>query len=460
MRNPATVDAVQRFRAHMVGSGLVRPGWRVVVALSGGLDSVALLYLLRFGLWDMAIDCIAAHFDHRMRQCSGQDARWVAGLCKAWEVPLVLGRATHQLSSEAQARNARYRFLRKVLDRREAHVIATGHHADDQAETVLFRIIRGTGLHGLRGIPRRSGAVVRPILGFRRWELEELAAHEGIGFRLDPTNYSTVYARNRLRHEVLPLLESISPGTVSALVRLSAHADSAEQAWAELLERELPKLILHEGVDRVELAREQLLSYHPHFRVGMLRDVLRRFGSRPDRAGTRAALEFTNSGTSGSEIQVAGGLVLEREFDKLIIRQPHTRESLLDRPLSIPEPGTGTGDVWISGRQFVVEWRELPDRSPEPGRLEPYTASLEVSALRFPLRLRGWRPGDRIRLSCGTKKLKKLFVEHRVGRGDRASTPVLVDAGGEVIWVGGIACSELVQPRGGGRVLELRARHA
>ena len=148
----------------------VPPGAHVLAAVSGGADSVVLLHLLRFAGDELGITVSAAHFDHAMRPGSAPDAEWVAGLCAAWGVPLVRRRADRALRSEAEAREARYAFLAGARGRVEADWIATAHHADDQAETVLFRALRGTGVAGLAGIAPVDAArrLVRPLLPFRR----------------------------------------------------------------------------------------------------------------------------------------------------------------------------------------------------------------------------------------------------------------------------------------------------
>src|SRR5690606_25249179 len=201
---------------------------------------------------------VAAHFDHRMRPGSDEDANWVAGLCTAWDLPLELGHADPPPRSEAEARAARYRFLHAAAERVRADRIATAHQADDQAETVLFRIIRGTGLRGLTGIPARRGMIVRPLLPFRRAELEAYARSTHLRFREDPTNLVLGYARNRLRHDVLPRLERIAPGARRALVRLAREARAAEAAGDSLLDA-VEREVVSIDAEGVLLARERLL---------------------------------------------------------------------------------------------------------------------------------------------------------------------------------------------------------
>lgn len=433
----------RRLPEHLRTSRLIEPGQTVVLGVSGGLDSVVLLHAARFLLRPWRLSLVAAHFDHRMRPDSAGDAAWVAGVCRAWRVPFARGLAVdRRLRSEADARAARYRFLDDVADRRDADRIATAHHADDQAETVLFRAIRGTGLRGLTGIPARRDRVVRPLLPFPRELIADYAAAAGLRWRDDPSNLDVGYARNRLRHDILPRLEAIAPGTTRALVRLGDHAREAEAAWDSVLDGIASDVLEAESEHAIVLARPRLLAYHPHIQARLLRRVLARCGSRPDRAGTRAALAFIRSSASGGRFHVQGGVVVEREFERIRVRAPGAAR-ITDRPdrsLHIRTPSAGSGTVVVGGRAFRVRWAGSAERH------DGEDAAFDPEALRFPLELRAWRPGDRLRLPYGTKKLKKLFVERRVGRSARARVPVLVDADERVLWVVGVQRSAEAAP--------------
>lgn len=441
---------------HLRRSGLIEPGDVVVVAVSGGADSVALLHLLRFLLVRWELRLVAAHYDHAMRTESTADADWVAGLCEAWGVPLERERSRHELRSEAEARTARYRFLHDVADRHAADRLALAHHADDQAETVLFHAVRGTGLRGLAGIPERRGRIVRPLLPFRRADVMEYLLAARLSYRLDPTNLSGRYVRNRLRNEVIPRLESIVPGASRALARLAARARAEEAAWESVLAGLEKELVVERSEGCIELARPLLLEYHAEVRARVLRRILRRLGSVPDRAGTRSAVEFTTYGKSGAGIDLAGGVRVEREFDRIRIRRTTPVESpLRDRTLVIETPDDGEGRVTIGGREYSVRWGRALEESNVDAAI-----SLRPEAVRFPLEVRPWRPGDRIRLPYGTKKLKKVFGERRVRRTERARVPVLAEVDGRILWIVGVARSAVAESEPGHFRIEIKLTDA
>lgn len=436
------------FEARVAAScaALLQDRRRVLVALSGGVDSVALLHLLRFGPLDLQLE--AAHFDHVMREGSAADAQWVRGLCAAWGVPLHAARAEDAPASEAAARELRYAFLHAVAEMTAADAIATAHHADDQAETVLFRLARGTDVAGLAGIAERRGLLFRPLLRFTRAEIRQYAERRRLHWREDPSNRLLRYARNRIRHAVLPELERAVPGAGRRIAAVASAAAAAERAWRRVLRPVIRDVVVERDAARIVLARERLLAYDPHLRARVIRHLLKDFGSRPDRAGTRSAMSFISSGESGRTIQLRGGVTLAREFDTLHIRSSGEGPRDRDVPLYIGTPEPGSGTFVAGGRRYRARWTPAADTG------ERHSARFDISALRFPLELRAWQPGDRIRFEYGSKKVKKLLQERRVGMEQRARVPVLVDADGGVLWVPGVARSVLAHGSGGA-VLEI-----
>ena len=429
------MSLADRFRTRLRVLGVPGDGDAVVVAVSGGLDSLVLLHLLRFEADLPGTTLVAAHLDHRMRQGSGADARWVRGLLRAWGVEGRIGRAEGIPESETEARGERYTFLEQVRRKAGAEHVLLAHHADDQAETVLFRVLRGTGIRGLGGIPeRREPGIVRPLLPFWRSELEAYARSRGIRPRLDPSNRDPRHARNVIRHQLLPLAEErVAPGARKALVRLARIARREESAWDSLAPGLLEPVLLEGGEDdedRFVLDRSGFLAYHPSVRARLLRRLARRLKIDLDETGTRQAVEFTSSSPSGGRIDLPGQGVLTREFDRFVLGR--ARERGPDEALLVPGPGSGSGEFAVGGRTMRARWAAGGDPS------GTWIERFSPSSLLFPLRLRGWNPGDRIRFSYGSKKLKKIFGERRIPVRERHRWPVVVDARDRVVWIPGL----------------------
>jgi tRNA(Ile)-lysidine synthase len=395
---------------------------------------VVLLHLLRFAAADRA-DLVVAHFDHHMRPESGEDAQWVAGLAHGWGLDVRLGEAATPPSSEAEAREARYEFLEGIRAAVGAALVVTAHHADDQAETVLFRILRGTGPEGLAGIPARRGRYFRPLLAFWRPELEAYARRFGLAWRDDPTNRDFRYARNAIRHRVLPEIEAlVAPGARRALVRLASLARRDEAAWRSILPAVMAPLHVQEDGASVSVDRAALAALHPALRARILRALTERLGVTLDEASTRLASEFAGSKGSGYSLHIGAGLALRRDLDRVWLGTTSERkEDAPDRPLLIPDSRPGSGEAWLAGRAVPVSWGG-PEIS---GAVD--VAAFDQDTLRFPLCVRARAAGDRIRLPGGTKKVKKLLLEARIPRAERPRVPLVVDADGDVLWIPGVA---------------------
>ncbi|GMR13806.1 MAG: tRNA lysidine(34) synthetase TilS [Gemmatimonadota bacterium] len=439
----------RRFVEHVAARRLFSTGERVVVAVSGGADSTALLHLLRFSPGLPDLEFVAAHFDHRMRRESASDVAWLRGLTLAWGIEFRSGQASVDLTGEEQARDARYAFLEAVATRTGASKIATGHHEDDQAETVLFRIARGTGLAGLSGIPEtREPGIVRPLLPFRRTEIETYLATHRLVTRDDESNLDPRFARNVLRHQVIPLIEKrIAPGVTASLVRLARLADREEAGWRCVVPELLDRLVQSRDEGVLSVDRPALLAYHSVVQARLLRAAIERFGVRLDEAGTSAVLEFARAGASGRNLRLQGALVLRRSFDELLLSIEGVREE--HRPLEIPEPGSGSGGFVVGGRHMTADWSV---GEPPEGR---WVERFSVSQLEFPASFRQWSPGDRMRLPYGSKKLKKVFAEARVPAHERIRRPVLVDGGGSVLWIPGVMRSCTAEVTEGGAALSI-----
>ena len=362
----------------------------MLVAVSGGCDSVSLLHLLRFAADDAGLRVSAAHFDHAMRPGSARDAAWVRGLCRAWGVDLVEARAEVAPRSEEAARDARYAFLREAQARCGAPFLATAHHADDQAETVLFRVLRGTGLTGLAGIPPRDASgLVRPLLPFPRAEIRAYARDNGLRWRADPSNALPDPARNRIRLELLPYVERhLAPGARRGLARLAQLAARGRGGVG----RRAPPPPGGNGFGR-RTGRSCLSANGLRLMIGPCASaccarVLRRLGVTPDRMGTRLAIQFISDAPSGRVLTLPGGMRITTEFGTARVERvtAETVETIPDAPLVIPVEGAGEGRFVVGGRAGTARWTcgpaEGADGAGETVHIAPGARALSPHAAR------------------------------------------------------------------------------
>lgn len=421
---------------------LLPHGSTVLVAVSGGGDSMALLHLLVEAAPSRALDLRAAHFDHGVRDGSAAEAETVRGWCARLGVPCVVGRADDPGSDQAAYRAARYAFLRRERRRAGAARVALAHQRDDHIETLLHRLARGTGIRGLGGIPVRRGPFVRPLLAFGRVELRAELERRGVPWLRDPSNEDPGYARSRIRHDLIPRLVSVAgEGVAERWLRLSLDAGHADRGLEARAAAGLARIGAFESPEGrgVQIARSGLAMYDRAEQARMLRILARNQGFELSRGGTRSGVEFIRRGVSGGGVDLAAGLRLTREYDRLRLGSPGGERP--DRELEIVAAGSGRGTAELGGRTYEVRWNV--GRHADPGTSgSRWSVDLAAGALVFPLRLRGPRPGDRIRTRAGTRKLKKVWSERRVPRSRREQVPVLATADGTVVWVVGHAVAE------------------
>ena len=447
-----------------------RQGDPVVVAVSGGLDSMSLLHLLRFGV-PIDPDLIhVAHFDHRMRSGSARDAQWLAGVCTAWGVPFHGGEAEAPLSTEAQAREARYGFLIEAKEQVGATAVLTAHTADDQAETVLFRAARGSGPDGLAAVqPRREDGVERPLVGVWRTDLEAYARSVGLPVRHDPTNIETRWTRNRIRSEILPVLEQLVPGAKASLARLAGLSLDQRRALRGLSAPALDGVLL----PRTDPSERGLVldlttveTWSDAVIAQVVREAGRRLGVGLGAGAVGRTIDLVRRGRDGASVDLAGGHMATRSSGALRLgvgsspepagTQPSLRIERGDRP--------GKGRWQVGGRLLEVTWGpcafptegtspdpelsspggETPDPALEPPPLKDADLAVVLSAtgLRFPLELRTRKPGDRMPVDGRERRLKKIMMELGVPSFERDTTPVLADASGSVLWIPGRTAPE------------------
>ena len=384
-------------------------GQSVVCAVSGGADSMALLwglYLLKDAL---ELHLSAAHFNHKLRgEESDRDEAFVRDFCAGYGIPFTSG--SGQVKSgpkglEAAAREARYAFLKGLPGK-----IATAHTADDNAETILMHLVRGTGLKGLGGITPVTGKLIRPMLHITRSEVLSFLEEYSIPYVEDSSNSGDDFLRNRLRHSVMPLLKQENPSLALNLSAMALRLRQDELALSTEAERQF--------TSNVQTLREM----EPAIRSRVLVKILLQAGVKePEGEHITAMEKLVFSTNPSAKASFPGGVVMTRNYDTLIVLGQ--TESFAEQEIACP------GVYHLPGIKLTVSENQSREKTITSFAFTP----------KGKLILRSRKTGDTIRLLCGTKTLKKLFIDEKIPAAKRDTVPVLVDDEGvlAVIGIGG-----------------------
>jgi tRNA(Ile)-lysidine synthase len=417
------MELLARVRDHLHSLGL--PPGPVLVAVSGGADSVALLDLLcRTG--DVhGFDLVVGNVDHGIHPDSGAVARQVA------ELAAELGVACHVEAAglgpdtgETEAREARYRLLFALADRLGIGTVLTAHHADDQVETILLRVLGGSGPAGLAGMAPVTGRLVRPLLPFRRDELARYVEERGLAAWHDPANRDPAHLRSWLRQELLPMVRGRVQEADAHLVRVGVLAARDRRAWDRLLDH-LPDLDARTEGGGISVAANCLRSYDSTLAETLLLAVARRVGCPLGSVRAARALDLLGKSSGRSAPDPVSSNVELRGAE-----------------------GTGEWGRWR------LRWRTEP--SPERQTRDGFTAWFRPA----PLVVRPWSPGDRVRPLAGTGRrlVVRCFQDARVPRSRREAWPV-VTGGASVVWIPGVCRSDALLPSPGVEALRVDAEH-
>jgi len=423
---------------------MIAPGDRVVAAVSGGADSVCLLDVLDRLRYMLKITLIVAHLDHGLRpDADEQETAFVRDLAASRGLDVVFKKADPPLdprgaSLEEKARDLRFRFLREVQGAWGAQRIATGHTLNDQAETVLMRLLRGSGSAGLSGIPPvRKDGIVRPLIEITREEICAYLDQRGLAHVTDASNFDVAYLRNAIRHHLLPRLETYQPRIKEILGRTAeiAREDNrclAAQAEAWLSEKagtgsEGPVLPVSDFRSLPVSLQNHALRAAVNMAMGSLRGI--------GVAHIDAVRGLVTGLRPQAEITLPQGLVVRRAYDRLYFSREHG-----PRPnnYAVVIEGPGTWHIETLGCAVSLEETTAGPSAPDP-EAGPWVAYLDAERIAFPLILRSFQPGDRfVPLGMkGHKKLKDFFVDRKIPSHIRSRVPILAQ-GNRVAWVCGL----------------------
>ncbi len=421
-------------------------GVRVLVAVSGGLDSLCLLDILASLSTELHLELGIFHFDHQLRPDSGEDAAFVEAVAAHYGLPF-FGRSgdvaalTRELglSPEEGARKARYEALELVVEEWQADRVALGHTADDRVETFLLRLLAGAGTRGLTSIPPTRGIYFRPLIDTWRRELEEAwAPHLPFPPRQDSTNLDEDVPRNRVRHRLLPLLEDEYNPSIREVLLREAELLTEDQARLEEMTMERAPTFLQRDGDDISLDCEAFEVMGPAERRRAVQLGLELAGIDAGFQLIEDILVKVLGGPSGAGLDLPGGSRVERCYERIVISgtlgvEPAREELLV----------CGEGEHHAPALGLQLSLRILPDVPPSPFTDDSWEATLDADALTFPLVLRAVREGDRFSPLglTGTQKVQDFMVNAKVSRRERRSAAVL-ESGGDIVWLVGYRIDE------------------
>jgi len=440
-------ETIKKVRETIIRYGMTDPGDLLVVAVSGGPDSVCLLDILNQLSDDLEVRLVVAHFNHGLRQAEDEhETRLVRKLAESMDLPFetektsLLGEGS--ASMEERARDARYEFFEKVRERSHARKIAVGHNLNDQAETVLMRLLRGSGPSGLAGIPPiRDNRIIRPLIEVKREDIESYIAARGLPYAIDSSNLDIRYLRNRIRIELMPMMLGYQPQLVEHLGRLATilrGEDSyMEGQAADWVERETEP-----GPNSdISVPVSSFMKLPGPFRNRVARHLLKKIGNglrRIDHDHIQSISSLANGVSPQGMTDLPNGLVVKKVYDTLTFSSGE-EQGVLESSYILEGPGTL--HMEHMGRSISIEEKEV-GADHDMGDSE-WTAYLDAGRLEYPLLVRNFRPGDRfIPLGMkGHKKIKDFFIDLKVPSEVRAAIPILTSQD-KVVWVCGYRIDE------------------
>lgn len=432
---------------------LLEKGDRIVVGVSGGIDSMVLIHILHVFSHKFDLSLIVAHVNHGLRpEESLQEASLVKkeserlGLQFEYEeVNVKAFKKSTGFSLQDAARRLRFQFFEKLLLKYNANKIALGHNADDQVETIILRILRGSGLRGLKGmLPVRDGKIIRPLLEIWRKDIESFANENKIPFLLDSSNLKEDYLRNRIRLSLIPLIENQYQSKFKEILLRTANLLRQEDNYIDSKAAEVYQNLIQKHDDSISFLFSKYQSLHRviQWRVinKILSEILEEEKIVKRFPNLQPIFERLNKSSSNLLFQVIPGIYLEKRYDRVVIRKGVLEETP-HFEIEVNFPGKTT--IKEIGRELIIE--EIPKINKLSNYL-PTIAFFDYESIQFPLKVRNFRPGDKFQpLGLkGFQKLKKFFIDHKVPKIERSRIPLLI-SGDIIAWVVGYRIDERVK---------------
>ena len=437
-------DIIETVRDSVLKYGMIENGDRVVVAVSGGADSVCLLDIMVRLSEELNVRLIVAHFNHGLRENEDElETQFVKKIAGFFELPFVTEKASSLTgdmpSLEEKAREARYEFLEKTRSGNNARRIALGHTMNDQAETVLMRLLRGSGPSGLSGIPPvREDVIIRPLIEVKREDIIEYLSSKGLDYVSDSSNSSQKYLRNRIRLELLPLMTEYQPRIIENLSRLSNVLRDEDNVLDSQTEEWAKSNVLMESEDRASVNLAEFNNLPSPFKYRLIRSILKRLRKNLRRIEYKHIVyvsRLAKSNRPQAFIDLPNNITVKKIYDRLIFLLKHG-DSSSGYCYSIREAGKTF--IKETGQTITVEEMEEDIAAELLKDTDRSIAYLDAQKINYPFTIRNIIQGDRfVPLGMkGHRKVKDYFIDLKLSSEERSAVPIIVKDE-EIAWICG-----------------------
>lgn len=425
---------------------LIQRGDTIIVAVSGGPDSIALLHGLCQLRSRYQWNVVAAHLNHGFRgQDADEDACYVENIAKALKIPSYIKKINVPewmkewgMGPQEAARILRYNFLKEVAGEFSNSIIATAHQADDQVETILMRIIRGCGLEGLAGIPMKrldeGTPLIRPMLRISRNDIENYCMKHKLQPRLDESNLSGKYTRNRIRLGLVPLIKRENPEITQSMMQLSSLVYHENDFIESQAKDHLNEIIVNQEMNKIIIKQKEFLRFHLALQRRMIKLILSYLTGKSKQIHFKHIEDcrrILHSSSPSASLDLPGTIIVHREYNHLIFSLGNVCETHTPYLYPLPIPGR----VYIPeiGRTFITTLIKGDSHSHD---ITPDKILLDPQRIKGDLFIRSRKPGDRINIvgMTGSKKIKELFIDEKIPKLQRERIPLLTDEE-TVLWI-------------------------
>ncbi|MBY1383732.1 tRNA lysidine(34) synthetase TilS [Clostridioides difficile] len=429
---------------------LIQKGDKIVLGLSGGPDSVCLLHVLNRLKKDFNIEIYAAHLNHQIRGIEAQkDALYVSKLCedmgiiffvKSINVPKYC--ENEGLSLEEGARKLRYEMFYEIKDKIKANKIAICHNLNDQAETVMMRIMRGTGLKGLKGIDYiRDNCIIRPILDVERSEIEEYCEAYNLNPRIDKTNLENIYTRNKIRLDLLPYMkDNFNSNVIESIVRMSNSLKSDNDYIEKEAEAKFREVSNIKEKGFVEINLDDFVCLHDAIKVRVLRNSIKHIlgdTNFVDQRHIEDIMSLEDNSKVNKMLTLPRNIFVYRKKDSIIL----TNEEIVSEEIEFYYNIPSNGFIKIKELKQIIETQVMSIDRYKSMKLDNSSKGFDFNKVKGGIVIRSRRQGDKIKLAMGSKKVKDLFIDLKIPREERCKIPIITDSEG-IICVGDYKISE------------------